>query len=96
MYKNNLTRSQKLRKYEKIYKNIMNKDTVIKSPRRSRIKNIIPQTPPQTPPQQIKIKPRKLTEYNKFVREESKKEMYKTLSSHQRLKEISTKWKNKK
>ena len=42
------------------------------------------------------IKKRPLTEYNKFIRQESKKEIYINMSSKDRLKSISEKWQQKK
>ena len=85
-----ISRSARLRKYEKAYKFCIKKDTnsvSIKSPY-SKSDNI--------KEEDKKDKKKSLNKYQKFVREESKKSKYKNMSSSERMTAISKAWKNTK
>jgi hypothetical protein len=103
-YGKKLSRSVKLRKYEKIYKSIMNTDkkSLEKSPRHTRNNRKESKKTSKARREEKKIQIKKsvqkrpLTEYNKFIRNESKKEIYKEISSINRMKAISEKWQKQK
>lgn len=97
------TRSKKLRKYERVYKEYIKKDNIKeKSPRESRQKekvnikldikckktkkNNIVKTPAK----------KKLNEYQKFVKSESKKDIYKDINNKERFTSIAKKWNSNK
>lgn len=103
-----LSRSVKLRKYEKIYKSIMNTDkkSLEKSPRHKRNNR---KESKKTSKEEKEVREvaevreekkntqkRPLTEYNKFIRNESKRNIYKEISNIERMKAISEKWQQKK
>ena len=81
------TRSIKLRKYEEAYKScIKRQNKKEKSPRPQRRK-------PQKSPARIeRSKKKPLNKYQKFVREQSKKTIYKNMTGPERLTAISKKW----
>jgi hypothetical protein len=107
--KSSLSRSARLRKYEVAYEECIKKtfDTSKKKPNRlepskkSRsIRNVISSSPKkskvkQSPPPPNKKK-RSLNAYQKFVKEESQKNKYKSLTPSERMKEISKEWNKKK
>jgi hypothetical protein len=92
--KKQISRSIKLRKYGKIYDSLSNTQQIMeKSPRRHRP---ITKRKSRRKIEKEEEKKRPLTDYNKFIRNESKKEIYENMSSRKRLKQISEKWKLKK
>ena len=104
--KSSLSRSARLRKYEVAYEECIKKtfDTSKKKPNRlepskkSRsIRNVSPKKSKvkQSPPPPNKKK-RSLNAYQKFVKEESQKNKYKSFTPSERMKEISKEWNKKK
>lgn len=90
------TRSLKLRKYEFAYESCLKKQKTVekkKSPRPQRRVTENKKTPVNNTVE--KSKKRQLNDYQKFVRSESKKDIYKNMSGKERLQSISKKWKTK-
>ena len=81
-----LSRSRRLRKYEKMYnKYIIKGKQNEKSQRKSR-RDIDRKT------SIVKKKPKKLNEYQKFLSRQSKKEIYKGVKSTERFSSIARQW----
>lgn len=79
-----LTRSIRLRKYETIYKKIVNSDEK---------KNDISKVEKKDIEKKVEKKKKNLNSYQKFVKEESKREKYNNMRSDDRLKAIAIAWK---
>ena len=106
--KSSLSRSARLRKYEVAYEECIKKtfDSSKKKPNRiepskkspytrnvissSHKKSKVKQSPPPNK------KKRSLNSYQKFVKEESQKNKYKSFTPSERMKEISKEWNKKK
>lgn len=81
------TRSVKLRKYEEAYK------SCIKRQKKKKEKSPRPQRRKTEKPKKIeRSKKRPLNKYQKFVRDQSKKSIYKNMTGGERLTAISKKW----
>jgi len=106
---NRIIRSATLRKYASVYKSYVRKSEQSrhsKSPRRQRDtptrriekrgakKNTRKRVPPVTPDKSIS-KRKTLNLYQKFVKDESKKEKYTDLPGKERLSAIAIEWKRK-
>lgn len=76
-----------IRKYESVYKNFINSGNF--GNKKIREENNKEKEPPTRDSRGRK----KLSEYQKFVKEESKKEKYKSLKPEERLKKIAKLWK---
>ena len=97
---NKISRSNKLRKYATVYKSYVRKteqSKVNKSPRRSRkVQNqTVNKKSTKKNKEIVKSKKKSLNSYQKFVKEESKKDRYKKLPGKQRLSAIALEWKEK-
>jgi hypothetical protein len=89
-----IIRSSKLRKYASVYKSYVRKSEqshTNKSPRRTRCKCSSSKKKEST--QVSKSKRKTLNPYQKFVKDESKKEKYKEMSGKERLIVIAREWK---
>ena len=91
---NKQTRSVKLRKYEEAYKSCVKrqKNKKEKSPRPQRRKSTKHKKSPIKPPKLERSKKRPLNKYQKFVRDQSKKSIYKNMTGKERFSAISKKW----
>ena len=88
------TRSVRLKKYEAVYKEHMKK---YPSSTNIETKYVTEQKPKEKKPQTSDSKKKKtlLNEYQNFVKEESKKEKYKSMKGAERLAAIAQVWKKK-
>ena len=86
-----LSRSRRLQKYEHVYmKYTQEKNKTVKTPRKSRRKTEVELKPTNTHLE--KKKKKKLNEYQKFVKAESKKQKYIGVSSSERFVNIALQW----
>lgn len=97
---NKMIRSAKLRKYASVYKSYIRKSEQLKmdkSPPRPRRKKDQTNENPEKNKKKITdsniTKRKSLNKYQKFVKEESKKEKYKKLPGKERLSVIASEWK---
>ena len=103
-----ISRSTKLRKYATVYKSYVRKteqSKINKSPRRSRkvqnptitrhsnINQYEEKKSTKKLKEKVKSKKKSLNSYQKFVKEQSKKDKYKELPGKQRLSAIALEWK---
>jgi hypothetical protein len=97
-----IIRSTKLRKYASVYKSYIRKSeqsNTPKSPRRprgkdkSKKKSIKKKEPSSDKSYVSKSKRKTLNPYQKFVKDESKKEKYKDIAGKDRLSVIASEWK---
>lgn len=106
--KNTISRSARLRKYEVAYEECIKKsvDNSKKKPIRSEpakksrsIRNVIDSSPKKSRVKKSPLetkKKRSLNAYQKFVKEESKKQKYKGITSSERMTAISKEWNKQK
>jgi hypothetical protein len=88
-----ITRSRRLKKYEQMYMRYIDEKTPQqKSPRKSRRKIEVEIEEIQKEKKRKKKKKKKLNDYQKFVKNESKKEKYKGISSSERFTTIASQW----
>jgi len=93
LHEKRLSKSNKLRKYGSAYKSYIRKNGKIqKSPRKQR------DTPENVIIKTIDSKPKKkiLNPYQKFVKSESRKDVYKDIPGKERLTKIAIEWKSHK
>ena len=86
-----ITRSRRLQKTEHIYMKYLNqKKSKVRTPRKSRRK--IELKPTETVRRKHTKRKTKLNNYQKFVKEESKKDKYNGVSSSERFVSIALQW----
>ena len=94
-----LSRSVRLKKYEVVYRRIKSSKTNPKKVKVKKVKVTATRTPvvrkPRSSPK-VKKSRRKLTDYQKYVRSESKRSKYKNMIPTKRMKEIGASWKSRK
>lgn len=89
----NLSRSSRLRKYESVYREYVKKTTAKdKSPRPSRRKKKHVESKDSSNIKRDGKRKIKLNAYQQFVKEESKKNKYKTLPTKKRFSKIAEAW----
>lgn len=91
-----LTRSVRLKKYESVYKEYLKNKSKSPEPKKhERVKSTKKESTEKLPKKITDSGKgrKKLTEYQKFVRDESQKEKYKSLRPDERMAKIAKAWK---